>query len=55
MILLTTVALGLALLSIQIALAELKILSRKFDDLATAPQVFPHPNETKQTYQKRKQ
>lgn len=44
MILLSTVALGLTLLSIQIACAELKILSGKFDDLATASQVFPRPN-----------
>lgn len=54
MILLATVALGLALLSIQIALAELKILSGKFDGLATASQVFPHPNEISKPYQKRK-
>lgn len=54
MILLATVALGLALLSIQIALAELKILSGKFDDLFTAAQVFPHPNEKTKPYQKRR-
>ena len=54
MILLATVALGLALLSIQIAHRELKIFAEKFDELNHATQIFPHPNETKQPYQKRK-
>jgi len=54
MILLSTVALGLAMLSIQIAHRELKIFSEKFDGLNHAAQIFPHPNETKRTFQRRK-
>lgn len=55
MILLSTVALGLALLSIQIAYRELKIFSEKFDDLDHATQIFPHDNERPRTFQRRKQ
>jgi hypothetical protein len=53
MILLATVAAGLALLSIQIAHRELKIFAEKFDGLDNAAQVFPHPNETPRPFQSR--
>jgi hypothetical protein len=49
-----TLAAGFALLLIQQALHELRKLASEPTGIDHATQVFPHPNETKQTYQKRK-
>ena len=53
MIYLATVLIGLALFSLRVAAEWYRGQIRQADALDHASKIFPHPNETKKTYQKR--
>ena len=53
MIYLATLAIGLALFSLQIAVEWYRSQCRQSSALDHASTIFPHPNENKKSYQKR--